>query len=84
MVDQHKECNVHLFMVKFQKGLIDPKKPDKGWKADEPYPVFDVWKYSKLDKETGIYVTVTKLLICNPSTGEMRWAEAKGLVYTGE
>lgn len=75
---------MRLFLAKFQKGIIDPKQPQKGWKDDEVYPVFHVWVYSKKDKETDTWVTVTKYLVCNPTTGEMRWVDAKGLIYAGE
>lgn len=75
---------MRLFLVKFQKGIIEPNLPQKGWKADESYPVHDVWKYSTKDKETNLYHTVTKFLVCNPITGEMRWIDAKGLLYVSE
>ncbi len=74
---------MHLFLVKFQKGVIEGGI-QKGWREDTSYPVYDIYKYTKKDKETETSHIVTKFLVCNPDTGEMRWVDAKGLKYIGQ
>jgi len=75
---------MHLFLVKFQKGIITKGDNEKGWHNETSYPVFDVYKYTKKDKETEISHIITKFLVCNSETGEMKWIDAKGLFYAGE
>lgn len=80
---------MHLFLIK-PKLVNDPRAPEKKisairWmKPDVAYPVFDIYKYKKSDKEAGTSRMITLFLSANKETGELAWIDAAVVDYVEE
>jgi hypothetical protein len=70
--------------------VIDPNNPTKKFpairwmKEGVSYPVFDIYKYTLTDKETGTKKIVTRYLAGDPVAGSMAWVDARVVDFTGE
>ena len=73
-----------MFCVKVKIRKINSKPLVDWMKPDVTYPVLDVYKYLRTDKDTGIQTFVTWFLIGDKDTGILSWVSSSAVDYAEE